>query len=129
MLVQEQPAQIRLVRKGSDLTLTNRRDVRSDQTKMRKVPLEDFDYTSECTTHSAGSYSLPKAEILDSTPALCCVHSITSFMPQKVPLEDFDYTSECTTHSAGSYSLPKAEILDSTPALCCVHSITSFMPQ
>ncbi|KZV17959.1 hypothetical protein F511_40854 [Dorcoceras hygrometricum] len=35
MLVQEQPALIPLVRKGSDLALTNRRDVRSDQTKMR----------------------------------------------------------------------------------------------
>ncbi|KZV45757.1 hypothetical protein F511_39845 [Dorcoceras hygrometricum] len=59
-----------------------RRAMRSDQSRLRKFPLEDFDYTSECTTHSAGTYSLPKAELLDSTPALSCVHSITSFMPQ-----------------------------------------------
>ncbi|KZV35551.1 hypothetical protein F511_20477 [Dorcoceras hygrometricum] len=103
MLVQEQSALIPLVRKGSDLTLKNRRDMRSDQTRMRcntsvslnrydhreqiwigikipsgsRYPLEDIDYTSECTIHSAGTYSLPKAELVDSTPALSCVHSIT----------------------------------------------------
>ncbi|KZV54859.1 hypothetical protein F511_37599 [Dorcoceras hygrometricum] len=75
MIVQEQPALIPLVRKGSDLT-------RTPMAEGPKVPLEDFDYTSECTTHSAGTYSLPKVELLDSTPALSCVHSITSFMPE-----------------------------------------------
>ncbi|KZV34166.1 hypothetical protein F511_40523 [Dorcoceras hygrometricum] len=75
MLVEEQPALIPLVRKGSDLT-------RTPMAKGPKVPLEDFDYTSECTTYSAGTYSLPKDELLDSTPALSYVHSITSFVPQ-----------------------------------------------
>ncbi|KZV57454.1 hypothetical protein F511_34043 [Dorcoceras hygrometricum] len=54
----------------------------SPSSKSGRHQLEDFDYTSECTTHSAGTYSLPKAELLISTPALCCVHSITYFMPQ-----------------------------------------------
>ncbi|KZV45221.1 hypothetical protein F511_18543 [Dorcoceras hygrometricum] len=46
-------------------------------------PLEDFDlHLVYRPNQILGLIHCPKSELLDSTPALSCIHPITCFMPQ-----------------------------------------------
>ncbi|KZV41817.1 hypothetical protein F511_35367 [Dorcoceras hygrometricum] len=90
MLVQEQPTLIPLVRKGSYLTLTNRRDVRSDQTKMRcntSVSLNIYEHREQIWT----DIKIPSGNQLfvSGSSDITSYVSPSSFF-RKVPLEEFD---------------------------------------